>query len=181
MQGAWATWCLPVVIASLLVMPLALCVIAYHVTQIIGFGALAVAYYVTQAIGFGALAVVDSILLALVRPLVACIDLTTSIVTATTRNLVATLACLVDTLDRRANWVTKLSEPALTALVNALHRGYVRKKRRPIRDARLNIWRALQPVTAPTWLERLMQTHDTVVMVLGDGDPSAPFVSSRGR
>ena len=68
-------------------MPLALCVIAYHVTQIIGFGALAVAHCVTQAIGFGALAVVDSILLALVRPLVVCIDLATPFVTATTRQV----------------------------------------------------------------------------------------------
>ena len=142
-------------------MPLALCVIAYHVTQIIGFGALAV---------------VDSILLALVRPLIACVDLAASIETATTRRLVAALACLVDTFDRRANRVTKLSGPALTALADALHRGYVGNKRRPIRDARLDIWRALQPVTAPTWLERLVQTHDTVVMILSDGDPSEPYI-----
>ena len=138
-QGAWATWCLPVVITSSLVVPLALCVIAYHVTQIIGFGALAVAHCATQAIGFGALAVVDSILLALVRPLLVCIDLAASIVTATTRHLVATLACLVDTLDRRANLVTGLSEHALTTLVYALHRGYagpkkLTKKRRPTYD-----------------------------------------------
>ena len=63
---------------------------------------------------------------ALVRPLIACVE---SVVTAITSRLVATLACLVDTLDRRANWVTTLSEPALTALVNALHRGYVGKRR----------------------------------------------------
>jgi hypothetical protein len=48
-------------------MPLALYVIAYYVTQIIGVGAQAVAYYVTQIIGFGAQEVVDSISLALVR------------------------------------------------------------------------------------------------------------------
>ena len=75
---------------------------------------------------------VDSILLALVRPLLVCIDLAASTVTATTRRLVATLACLVNTLDRCANWMTKLSGPALTALANALHRGYVGKKRRPL-------------------------------------------------
>ena len=169
---AWATWCLPVVITSLLVVPLALCVIAYHVTQIIGFGALAMAYSVTQTIGFGALAVVDSILLVLVRPLIACVDLAASIVTATTRRLVATLACLVNTLDRRSNWMTKLSGPALTALANALLRGYVGKKRRPTNDAR----RALRLLTAPTWLERLVQTHDTVVMMLSDSDPSEPYI-----
>ena len=288
-QGAWATWCLPVVITSLLVVPLALCVIAYHVTRIIGFGALAVAHCVTQTIGFGALAVVDSILLALVRPLVVCIDLATPFVTATTRHLVATLARLVDTLDRRANWVTKLSEPALITLVNALHRAYVgTKKRRPTYDmasacasspsapgsaapsssacappasarapsarasptlpalppptpspsvqtpepllqqvppdarniqwpdehteellmelppprptplppasgsaapspstrapsppARVpssSIWRALQPVTASTWLKRLVKIHNTVVMILGDDDSSGPYI-----
>ena len=302
-QGAWATWCLPVVITSLLVVPLALCVIAYHVTQIIGICAMAVAHYVTQAVGFGALAVVDSILLVLVRPLVACINLTASIVTATTCHLVATLACLVDTLDRRANLVTGLSEHALTTLVNALHRGHIEKKRHPTPDlasarapspsasgsagpswstcapsssacapsasarapsapARAalppptpsprmpppgpllqqvppdarniqwpdehteellmesppprptplppasgsaapspstrapspsaclpssSIWRALQPVTAPTWLKRLMQIHNTwlkrlmqihstVVMILGDDDSSAPYI-----
>ena len=263
--------------------------------QIIGFGALAVAHGATQAIGFGALAVVDSILLALVRPLLVCIDLAASIVTATTRHLVATLACLVDTLDRRANLVTGLSEHALTTLVYALHRGYagpkkLTKKRRPTYDmasacasspsapgsaapsssacappasARVpsasarasptppalplptpsprvqppepllqqvppdarniqwpdehteellmesppprptplppasgstapspltrapspsaclpssSIWRALQPVTAPTWLKRLMQIHNTVVMLLGDGDPSESYI-----
>jgi hypothetical protein len=118
MQGAWATWCMPVVIASSLVTPLALCVVAYYVTQIIGFGALAV---------------VDSILLALVRPLIACVDLAAAIMTATTRRSVATLAYLTDALDRRANWVATFSEPALAMLANALHRGYAGKKRCPTR------------------------------------------------
>ena len=31
-------------------------------------------------------------------------------------------------------------------------------------------------MTAPTWLKRLVRTHDTVVMLLGDGDPSEPYI-----
>ena len=67
------------------------------------------------------------------------VKLAAAIVTATTRRSVATLAYLADALDRRANWVATLSEPALAVLVNALHRRYARKKRCPTRDARLNI------------------------------------------
>ena len=89
------------------------------------------------------------------------VKLAAAIVTATTRRSVATLAYLADALDRRANWVATLSEPALAVLVNALHRRYARKKRCPTRDARLNIRRALQANTQlyglviqamPSWL-----------------------------
>ena len=139
-------------------------------------GLWAIACYVTQILRFVGLAVVDSISLALIRPLIACVDLVAATVTATTRRSVGTLSCLTSALDRRANWVATLSEPALAVLVNALHRGYVGKKRRWDCDVQLRVRRALQAVTTTTWLERLLQTHRCVMVVLDDGDPSEPYV-----
>ena len=137
-------------------------------------GLWAIACY--QIIRFVGLAVVDSISLALIRPLIACVDLVAATVTAITRHSVATLSCLIGALDRRANWVFALSEPALAVLVNALHLGYVGKKRRRIYDVQLRIRRALQAVTTTTRLERLLQTHRCVMVVLDDGDPSEPYI-----
>ena len=127
-------------------------------------GLWAIACY--QIIRFVGLAVVDSISLALIRPLIACVDLVAATVTAITRHSVATLSCLIGALDRRANWVVALSEPALAVLVNALHLGYVGKKRRRVCDVQLRIRRALQAVTTTTRLERLLQTHRCVMVVL---------------
>ena len=83
-------------------------------------GLWAIACY--QIIRFVGLAVVDSISLALIRPLIACVDLVAATVTATTRRSVGTLSCLTSALDHGANWVATLSEPALAVLVNALQR-----------------------------------------------------------
>ena len=64
--------------------------LGFAVSLALLLGPCAIAYYVTQIIGFVALAVVDSTSLALIRPLIACIDLVAATVTATTRRSVAT-------------------------------------------------------------------------------------------
>ena len=61
------------------------------------------------------------------------VKLAAAIVTATTRRSVATLAYLADALDRRANWVATLSEPALAVLVNATSRSPQKHKTQAIR------------------------------------------------
>lgn len=83
--------------------------------------------------------------------------------------MAATLARLSGALDRRA----ALHDPATAELTSALHRGWVGKKRCPTRD-RHDVRRALRDLTAPTRLDKLVQTHRYVMMVLGDGDPSVP-------
>jgi hypothetical protein len=60
--------------------------LGFAVSLALLLGPCAIAYYVTQIIGFVALAVVDSTSLALIRPLIACIDLVAATVTATTRS-----------------------------------------------------------------------------------------------
>lgn len=69
---------------------------------------------------------------------------------------------------------TALRDPAIAELAGALHRGWVGKKRCPTRDNRHDIRRALRDLTAPTRLDKLVQTHRCVMMVLGNGDPSVP-------
>ncbi|MBM4098126.1 MAG: DDE-type integrase/transposase/recombinase, partial [Planctomycetes bacterium] len=97
------------------------------------------------------------------------ITLAGTITTAAARRLSATLAGLASALDR---WAA-LHDPATAELTSALHRGWVGKKRCPTRD-RHDVRRALRDLTAPTRLDKLVQTHRHVMMVLGDGDPSVP-------
>jgi hypothetical protein len=192
--SAWTIW--PIISFSL-TLPLTLLVVAYYVSvTLVGLASLSpaaflalllVAYsvaatltalivglvlftsFITQIIGFVALAVVDSVTMLPIQLLIECITLAGTITTAAARRLSATLAGLASALDR---WAA-LHDPATAELTSALHRGWVGKKRCPTRD-RHDVRRALRDLTAPTRLDKLVQTHRHVMMVLGDGDPSVP-------
>jgi len=192
--SAWTIW--PIISFSL-TLPLTLLVVAYYVSvTLVGLASLSpaaflalllVAYsvaatltalivglvlftsFITQIIGFVALAVVDSVTMLPIQFLIECITLAGTITTAAARRLSATLAGLAGALDR---WAA-LHDPATAELTSALHRGWVGKKRCPTRD-RHDVRRALRDLTAPTRLDKLVQTHRHVMMVLGDDDPSVP-------